>query len=371
MRADNTFALIVGIEEYAAGNSWDLKGPAKDACRFANWLHSKGVPKENMAVFISSADNSSLDLPDGLTPKPATIDNIHNSITKDLQARDEGLFYLFWGGHGIITLNEDRHLLGADATEDDKRSLNLNALIAFLRTNYFDKTNALSKQVFIVDACANHTSWHKDLPERTFPNGDPLDQGREQYVLLAASPSEYATNLDDEQTGLFTRELMSLLETQEDLLPDYSKLTEELMKTFDRLRNEEKTEQTPAYLWHRDWKGSAGNIGSFKGEEPPAREVKKELTLDRVQVLINAVYKCGVMKTRDSRDAVLDNLIRESIRGAINRNNNDLIDVHNIVRRCLSYQGAVIELVEAIKFFERDSIEVQTLEKLIKQLNLR
>ena len=286
MEADNTFAIIVGIEKYKAGDSWMLRGPANDACRFANWLHSKSVPVENMAVFVSSADKSNLNFPDSLIPEDATLDNIYNSITRDLQIRSEGLFYLFWGGHGVITLNEDRHLLCADATEDDKRNLNLNALRAFLRTNYFHKTNALSKQVFIVDACANHARWHNDLPERTFPNGDPLTKGREQYMLLAASPGEYAKNLGQEGTGLFTKEFMPLLENQDSLLPNYPNITQQLMQRFDVLRDKGKVNQTPSYHWHRDWQGNVTTIGSFKGELSPAREVQYELTIDKVQVLV-------------------------------------------------------------------------------------
>ncbi len=370
MQADNTFAIIVGIEEYVAGSSWNLKGPANDACRFAKWLHLKGVPTENMAVFISSTDKSSLDLPDGLTPEPATIDNIYNSIAQDLQTRNEELFYLFWGGHGVITLNEDRHLLCADATKDDKRNLNLNTLMAFLRTNYFQKTNALSKQVFIVDACANHASWHKDLPERTFPNGDPLDQGREQYVLLAASPSEFATNLDLEHTGLFTRELMSLLKAQDNLLPDYSKLTEQLMTTFDGLRNEGKTEQTPAYQWHRDWKGNAVTIGSFKNKKSSAQRTGKKLTVDELHMLINAFLECDSMETKETRNAILKDLTRKRIKQTIERSNKDFFDVRNIVERCLSYRGAIFELVKAIKFAEDNSDESQQLEQLLKGFNI-
>lgn len=194
MQVENAFALVVGIEEYKAGDSWTLKGPANDACRFTHWLYSRGVPVENISLFLSRKDQSELNLPDGIIPEDATLDKIYNSITQDLKARDEELLYLYWGGHGVITLNEDRRLYCADATKDDKRNLNLNSLMAFLRTNYFHKVNALSKQIFIIDACANHVILHKGLTEHTFPNGDPLSNQREQYVLFAASPSEYAKN---------------------------------------------------------------------------------------------------------------------------------------------------------------------------------
>ncbi len=371
MQANNTFAVIVGIEEYAAGSSWDLKGPANDACRFANWLHLKGVPVENMAVFVSSADKSSLNFPDRLTPKDATLDNIYNSITRDLQNRNEELFYLFWGGHGVITLNEDRHLLCADATENDKRNLNLNALMAFLRTNYFHKTNALSKQVFIVDACANHVRGHKDLPERTFPNGDPLTKGREQYVLLAASPSEYAKNLDTEQTGLFTKELMSLLEAQEGLLPDYSKFTEQLMTTFDGLRDKGKTEQTPAYQWHRDWKGNAVTIGSFKSKKSAEEQVDRKLivveklTIYDIEIIANALMELSSIKDDDKGIAS-----KLSFHSSINLSSGKLSDrVTSMISRCSEYPHGFHELVWLLSSdYETNAFQgfCDTLDKFVK-----
>jgi len=48
-----THAVVVGVEQYAAGSKWDLDGPASDACRIAGWLRDRGVPAEQISLHLS------------------------------------------------------------------------------------------------------------------------------------------------------------------------------------------------------------------------------------------------------------------------------------------------------------------------------
>jgi hypothetical protein len=48
-----TTAIVVGIENYDAGQSWNLNGPANDACQFATGLCDRPVPPENITLLIS------------------------------------------------------------------------------------------------------------------------------------------------------------------------------------------------------------------------------------------------------------------------------------------------------------------------------
>ena len=43
-----TYALVVGVEKYAAGSNWDLDGPTSDANKFVEWLRGRQVPVENI-----------------------------------------------------------------------------------------------------------------------------------------------------------------------------------------------------------------------------------------------------------------------------------------------------------------------------------
>ena len=45
-----TFAIVVGVEKYDAGEKWNLRGPAADAIRFVHWLQDS-VPLDNIKLF--------------------------------------------------------------------------------------------------------------------------------------------------------------------------------------------------------------------------------------------------------------------------------------------------------------------------------
>ena len=260
-----TTAIVVGVENYEAGQGWNLNGPAHDACQFATWLCNRQVPPENITLFISPlAENCELALPNGLSFQAATEQNVTGLIEKALAQSMHDLLYFYWGGHGVITTAGDRRLFYADATTANKKNLDLNALLAFLRTDYFH-ARASSRQIVIVDTCANYVedmSVAKDLPQRSFPNGKPLD-AREQFVLMAAKPGELAKNLDAEQTGLFTKELMAQLVNQPDneWPPKMETVRAQLSQRFIALRKDGQSEQTPTYYYYRNWGTNDGSLG--------------------------------------------------------------------------------------------------------------
>ena len=48
-----THAVIVGIERYSAGASWNLDGPVSDAVRFLEYLGTRGVPAANLRAYLA------------------------------------------------------------------------------------------------------------------------------------------------------------------------------------------------------------------------------------------------------------------------------------------------------------------------------
>src|SRR5687768_16860099 len=48
-----TYALVVGIAEYDAGAGWELYAPVADAARAVLWLLRRGVPPEQILLFLS------------------------------------------------------------------------------------------------------------------------------------------------------------------------------------------------------------------------------------------------------------------------------------------------------------------------------
>jgi hypothetical protein len=211
-------------------------------------------------------------LPDGLSFQAATEQNLTGLIENALAQSTHDLLYFYWGGHGVITTAGERRLFYADATKENKKNLDLNALLAFLRTDYFH-ARALSRQIVIVDTCANfaeNMGIAKELPQKSFPNGKPLEN-REQFVLMAAKPGELATNLGTEKTGLFTKELMAQLANQpeNEWLPNMETVREQLSQRFVALREAGKTEQTPTYFYYKDWHSNERALGDV-----PASPIK-------------------------------------------------------------------------------------------------
>src|SRR5688500_2652035 len=131
-----TYALVVGIEEYNAGGAWNRRdGPAADARRFCNWLISRGVLPDNIALCLAPRPDHVSLLPSGVpAAQPATCAAISDTLMTKISALRGDLLYLFWGGHGMITADETRRLFCADATPQNLRNVDLNSLMTTLRS---------------------------------------------------------------------------------------------------------------------------------------------------------------------------------------------------------------------------------------------
>src|SRR5208282_5673678 len=251
-----TFAIVGGVESHAAGPAWDLDGPAVDAARFARWLHGRGVPVANIVLLVSPLEkNRDLAWPGGCSPEPAAREKLIPLLHNTLRTRHERLLIFFWGGHGIVHGGETRRLFFTEAEKHNRANLDLNGMLGLLRGNQWPP-EAWPKQIIMADACANlaeREGWTEKLPGETYSAGEPLTS-REQFVLLAARPGEYAANL--KQTGLFSRELLTDLEQRPagEWPPDMEVITKKLVARFESLREQGFARQTPTYFWSRDWR---------------------------------------------------------------------------------------------------------------------
>lgn len=252
-RPEHIHALIVGIERYEAGADWDLNGPAADALRFMQWLRSGNVPRENILLFLSPLDLNVQG------HEEATSANIHDALTRTLPDRNGDLLFVFWGGHGMATEDNERRLLYSDATQQDKRNLNVMDMLDFLRTTYFA---GFGRQVCIIDSCANFLSAEEFRPPAVqFPRGKQR-KAIEQFALLAARLGEAAKNIGSMGTGLFSRTVMDCLDRcgAAQLPPDMGAVTAELQDAFDMMREKGEARQAPTFLWYRDEQGSESTL---------------------------------------------------------------------------------------------------------------
>ena len=366
-----TRALVVGVERYLAGPDWNLNGPALDAHRFVEWLRNRGVPADHISLFVSPLDaNSALPLPDGVVSRPATENEIRDMLLDDLRTCTDSLLLLYWGGHGVITLQGDRKLFYADADAVNKKNLDLTGFQALLRTNYYPAT-ALQQQIVIVDACANYVesrNWRFALPGSNFSYGSPVES-REQVSLMAARPGEKAANLDAGQTGLFSRELrLRVSNTPVDTWPpDMESIAQGLVKTFAALRNEGKAYQTPTFAAFRNWKtGREVTVGTVSSPASAAQGFQKPNGAV-IKAIADVLLECDCLADRASRDVTLKQVRRDVIRRTARMPQDDM-DMFNLVNTLLNYSGALAELVRTARSWEKDSLAMQNVDALLLQL---
>lgn len=213
---ESTYALIVGIEKYEAGSSWNLNGPASDALKFAEWLSEKKVPIENILLFVSALDrNQDRVNKFKITSKKASRQNIYNAITKTIPNYEEqgDLLYIYWSGHGTANKRKDLRLY----YDDQPENLNFESLLDSLNTNLFGN---FDRQILIIDACANYYPKKSlaSLPKEEYPQGSKEIRTRKRAILLATKEGYTTKNTDSEQIGGFSKILFKELEKKDKLI---------------------------------------------------------------------------------------------------------------------------------------------------------
>lgn len=370
-----TKALLVGIEKYEAGSNWNLNGPAKDVLRMANWLCKQGVPPENLTIFLSPLDQNKQQIEEAeiLTGyKPATEAEIRDTLSRELQGQSGSLFF-YWGGHGWVTQEGERRLFYADAIDTDLKNLDFNDQLLAFRSDLFA---GLPRQLFIVDACANYAGGMRANPPSHKASKGELLSSHEQFVLLAARPGDFAQNIDNEQTGLYTRELMAELEQQPiggAWPPDMEEICARLQRKFVDLRTNGLAEQTPAYLWNRDWIGNERPFGKIPVAPAPTTEAMSSITLPKKLMpqelahLRDMFVQCDSLRDYYKRNQIVD-MLRTEILVNINRSPDITTDILNIIRTCRNYQKGLSELLNAISVYESGTSQFQLLKQELARM---
>ena len=359
-----THAVLVGIEKYEAGGEWNrLSGPVRDVLAFHEWLRSRHVPTDQVTTLVSPLDeNVALVEQSKIKTRPATSAEVRGAFNA-LKAKHGDLLFLFWAGHGVLH-GEQHRLFLADATADDKRNLDLEALQKSLRSSYFP---GFPLQILLVDACANYQRFGFTFPSEELPCGDPL--GHEQFVFFAARPGQVAKNLGEEKQGLFSRELLSKVQELPDSPwpPDMRSVAESVQARFAALRAKSDLAQTPVWRSIRDWDG---NLIEMRGAPPPSDEQGRQepwkLTRKQLLALTDALTGVPIMSRPPGRDLVLRQM-RFEISGATSRASDATSDVINIIRTASSYPGGLEELLFRVCQFEAQSNSWSAVTKVVAE----
>lgn len=174
-------ALVVGVEAYAAGPHWTLPGPVRDALRFRDWLRSTGVPDANILLHLAPAEGT-----DAVAGhRGADHETLRRVLVHELPARQGDVLWVWWGGHGVLDRDEHLRLYCADATDADRRNIDLESARRRLSS---DVLPGFAEQNWVVDACQTFEERHRPavtIPDGSLPAGQRLRAHR-QNVLLAA-----------------------------------------------------------------------------------------------------------------------------------------------------------------------------------------
>ncbi|WBB99793.1 hypothetical protein O7543_04025 [Solwaraspora sp. WMMA2080] len=358
--------VAVGVGAYQAGDGWTLTGPVDDAVRIARFFVAHGVPTGNVDLLTDPAPPAD-DLPAGVRRRPADRATVRQLLLRELPASSARELYVYWGGHGFVDPRRRRRLYYADATDADAVNLDLDSLLA---TYASDLVAVLHRQLWLVDVCQTHGPAR---PRRidgheTFPSGDPV-AGRSQDVLFAAAVGQPAANLDRQRTGLFSRELLRLMDADGlTALADPQRLAERLRARFTTLRADGLTGQTPTYLWYRDASGDEGLLlaadpgGSRKPVERPVRP-----STAAIGAVVDALLEIPEFRRPNDREELLS-LLPPSVYASIRRNPATRIDAVSTVRGCLHHATGLSELVAAVRFFTSDDAAVDHLAETVRRL---
>ena len=373
-----TQAILVGIEKYADSNAIpDLNGPVNDVYQFCQWLRYRNVPPENISVFASPLDRNT-GIVDEITslinskPLEATKDIVNKALREEARKKTASLFFLFWSGHGWIVPQGDRRLIYADATMEDLKNLNLTAQLNAMQTDLYKN---LPQQLLIFDACANSLSLKITPPDDLPPIGKHLPS-QQQMVMLAANPGEYAINKGDEQTGIFSRELLNEFKSLKDTEiwpPDLESVMQSVQRKFIKLREDKHTRQTPSYLLYQDWSGNRKE--RFSEIEPATKTGKRDsfplprnLTIQELGLLRDLFLQCQSMQDPQSRKDIILNLRKEIANNIIMEGNANSV-VLSAIKTSRGYSGGLAELLDVIDMlYENDSVAMRNLRKTTIQM---
>lgn len=282
-----TFALVAGVERYDISHRWNLRGPARDALRFAHWLTGPAqVPPGNLRLLLSPLDEpEALDWPDSpamsalrTAYRPATEANVKTALLDELPQCDGDLLWIFWAGHGYLGPRQELMLPCADARPSQIRHLNLDSALRWWRTDLV-KHRSFPLQAALVDACRvdapRDARWNFGSTDY---GGGSTVPGRRQFRLYASREGEAAQNDAERGAGRFTEALLAELggRSLRESVGELPGAALSIHRTFRELRERGDGWQLPQFLVDRDW-----DACSFLDDDPAAPALPRAARLDQ------------------------------------------------------------------------------------------
>ncbi|WP_229870686.1 effector-associated domain 2-containing protein [Streptomyces phaeofaciens] len=350
--------MIVGIEAYEAGPTWDLPGPARDAVAFRRLLEAAGVPASQLRLHLAPLRPP---VP-GTEYLPADQATLRRALVRDLPRTPGDILWVWWGGHGVLDRAGHSRLFCADATTGDKVSIDLESAL----TRYTsDAVPGFTQQLWIVDACETFEealAFRDPLPADTLPAGRRTLAHR-QVLLRAAGRGRQAVNDPVRATGLFSDVLLSLLTDCSSVLPalpDPEELFGAVRRRIAALRAEGRTLQHPEIQLR-----SPGRTETLAAADVQAPTERPMSPLARA---VDALVAYPLMADPVERQAVVA-VLGTNVIGTLPRHNKPRTDMTGIltalVRRA---PDALWELYDAVLSVDGDPGRKAELASALREL---
>jgi hypothetical protein len=262
---DKTYALIVGIDYYEQlGNQWNLVNPVHEALQLARWLLERGVPASRIQCFLGqSAEAAGVDpLYDRcgarLDPRRPTMQKIQEALLgTSLPELPEGSTLIFyWAGHGQLGRDSRQLLQDAEYSDKVRRVFDFAEIKRALQSQPWER---LTRQILLVNACASLDT----STDQTFATVPLTVQAlgdyrlRQQFVVYAAPPGEYAMHGPEGRPGPFFEKIFKVLRSlgNSGSFPE-ERLCQEVDRELEAMHPKPRTERVrfngDCSEWHFD-----------------------------------------------------------------------------------------------------------------------
>ncbi|MGY6018451.1 effector-associated domain 2-containing protein [Streptomyces spinosirectus] len=357
-------AVLVAVETYETGSSWDLDGPVRDALAYRAWLLGRGVPADSITVLASPlSKNRALLEAAGVEWRVAGREGVHQALFREQAAVAGDWLFVAWSGHGLVDLEGHRRLVYADAAPGDLRSLDLESALAAFRS---DVAPGHPRQLWLVDACQTFTDvtsvGHALRP-------DPVPRGRlrqveVQQVLFACGPGQVTgtrSGPDDTASGGAPRASGTFSATALDLLlahPEWRHDTAALATALrERFRANGMTSGGPTSLW---FEGAGDAVRTEVRRATPRRR----LELADHRRLCTALEAVPVMRDPGLRAAVIGHLPLE-VCTSVPRNAVTRVEILELIRTCLVFENGLGHLWGAVSLLDAGTMALDELRAVL------
>lgn len=209
--APQTWAVVVGIDDYIRNSITDLKYAGSDAKLYAEALKQVAkVPANNIFLFTSDTTDESLQ------PKLTNIIFRLDWLRKNAKPNDNVIFY--FAGHGV-TVEGEPFLLTEEADNRSLETLKISALKGADVAKLMSRIPALNSLI-LLDACRNDPSGGRAdaanqlddklsraltfVPDPALRASAPTQTRPSSACLFACSVGERSWEWDDKKHGYFT-----------------------------------------------------------------------------------------------------------------------------------------------------------------------